>query len=265
MKRVELDPVSRTALVTLRSRADEQKEHNPLFQDEMALKWSNQFLWNEDLKAVYDWKCQASIAIRTYLFDKVAHEFVNTHSSSLVVELGAGLSTRFYRIAHSEMTWIDLDRPKIQSLRKQVEGDLPNHSLIIGSVCDFDWMNRLPKISPSRILFIAEGLLMYLERKEVVSLITELRRRFAGATFLFDAIGDVYRHGLSDKSPRRNIPLKWFIKSEQDLIDLGLSLNNVWPLLKQYPHRWRYLRWLAYLPICSSADLTIEAKLHSLV
>jgi len=75
--------------------------------------------------------------------------------------------------------WYDLDLPEVIAIRKRFFTETPRNHMIASSVLDFHWMDLLPS-NKNPVLFLAEGLLMYLQESEVKSLILELQHRFPG-------------------------------------------------------------------------------------
>ena len=174
--------VPRTMLMTLRGRADEQAFSNPLFQDPLAVEWYKSLPGDEELETLYDSTSQKSLAVRAYHYDRIVLRHIASHSQPIVVELGAGLSTRYYRVGQGVHYWLDLNLPLVIELRRQLETETEQHRLISSSVMDFSWMNAVPDVEPENILFVAEGLLMYFEVTEVQQLIDQIRSRFPRAT-----------------------------------------------------------------------------------
>ncbi|NES08331.1 MAG: class I SAM-dependent methyltransferase [Okeania sp. SIO2F4] len=264
----ELNGVPRTLLLPLRGRADEQAHPHPLFQDPLAVEWLKLLGWDRELDALYPQGSKAfSIvaAIRTYHHDQIASCHIANHSHPVVVELGAGLSSRFHRIGKNAYRWLELDLPVVTELRCKLDTQTQQHQFISSSVLDFDWMDTLPNVAPENILFIAEGLLMYLEVNEVQQLISVMRSRFPGATLDLEVLG------LSTKIYNKifaqiGAPLKWFVKNQEDLTSMGLQVVNAWSMYQLHLERWPWywkllLRFLTQFSYFRNAYLIIETKL----
>ena len=190
-----LSGVPRTLLFTLRARADEQTHAAPLFSDPLAVQWSQSLPWDEELKAIYRSPLQIVFAVRAYHYDRLVSRHIASHPQAVVVELGAGLSTRYQRIGSNAYRWLDLDLPAVTDLRRQLDAETERHQFISKSVLDFSWLDAVPEVSSENILFLAEGLLMYLEPREVREIINRLRSRFPGATLLADVLGHIIAKG----------------------------------------------------------------------
>jgi len=264
----ELTDVPRTLLLPLRGRAEEQANSHPLFQDPLAVEWLKLAGWDEELEKFYSKGGKASsiiVAIRTYQHDQIASSHIANHSHPVVVELGAGLSSRFHRIGQNAYRWFELDLPVVTELRSKLDTQTEQHQFISASVMDFDWMNNLPNVAPKNILFIAEGLLPYFEVNEVQQLISTMRSRFPEATLDVEVLGN-YTKTSSKSFSQIGAPLKWFVKNEEDLTAMGLQVVNAWSLYQLYPERWPWqwqllLKFLTQFSYFRNAYLIVKTKL----
>ncbi|NER95852.1 MAG: class I SAM-dependent methyltransferase [Symploca sp. SIO1B1] len=261
----KLTGVPRTMLYTMKTRADEQARPNPLFQDPLAAEWQKLLPMDEDMEAVYNDLAQISWSTRAYHYDQITSHHIANHPDPVVVELGSGLSTRFHRIGQDVKYWLDLDLPEVTDLRRQLDTETEQHQFISASVMDFDWMNAVPDVAPENILFIAEGLLMYLEENQVKQLITQMQSRFPGASFVVDLMGN-FGKLFRKVTIKIGSPHKWFVKNEKDLAAMGLQIVNVDSLYQLYPERWTLhlrLLWqfLTQFPYFRNAYLIVDTRL----
>ena len=264
----ELTGVPRTLLLPLRGRADEQSNPYPLFQDPLAVEWLKLAGWDQELEKYYSKSSKAAsilVAIRTYQHDQIASGHIANYSHPVVVELGAGLSSRFHRIGQNAYRWFELDLPMVTELRSKLDTQTEQHQFISASVMDFDWINNLPSVEPENILFIAEGLLPYFEVNEVQKLLSMIRSRFPGATLDVEVLGN-YSKMFSKMLSQIGAPLKWFVKNEQDLTAMGLQVVNTWPLYQLHQERWPWpwqllLKFLTQFSYFRNGYLIVETKL----
>ncbi|NEO38507.1 MAG: class I SAM-dependent methyltransferase [Moorea sp. SIOASIH] len=265
----KLTGVPRTLLLPLRGRADEQANSYPLFQDPWAVEWLKLVGWDQELEKYYTEAGKLSIvvaAVRTYQHDQIASRHIANHSHPVVVELGAGLSSRFHRIGQNADHWFELDLPVVTELRSKLDTQTEQHQFISASVRDFDWMNNLPNVEPENILFIAEGLLAYFEENEVQQLISTMRSRFPGATLDVEVLGNYAKNKISKNLSQLGAPLKWFVKNEEDLAAMGLQVVNTWPLSQIHQERWPWqwqllFKFLGQFPYFRNGYLIVETKL----
>jgi O-methyltransferase involved in polyketide biosynthesis len=215
---------------------------------------------------------QLGWAVRAHRIDEIVQRHLAVHERAVVVELGAGLSTRYYRVGQQSYRWLELvDLPETIALRRQFEIDSDRHRLLPVSALAFNWLDEVPDGPPASLLIVAEGLLMYFDPDEVQALITRLKQRFLGATLVFDAVGGLTKGKTAQQLAALNAPLKWFIQNEHDLPKLGLTVLEARSLIQemsQYRDRiggYRWIPWLSHLPPLRNAALLIEARLQSVL
>ncbi|MEM7054500.1 MAG: class I SAM-dependent methyltransferase, partial [Pseudomonadota bacterium] len=190
--------------------------------------------------------------IRARVCDDLIHDWYQRSASSrpVVVALGEGLETQFWRVASSRIRWISVDLPEAIALRKQW---LPAHEwmeTVEVSALDFAWMDTIP--SDARPLISASGLLMYFQPDEVKQLLTEIAARWPGAELFFDTISPWFARktirGWKVTSNYSVPPMPWGICVD-DLPDLIRAIPNLKPVRIQhygqpFPRRTRLYNWL---------------------
>jgi len=264
-----LSGVPRTLLLTTRARVEEHQRPDGILRDPDIAQWWPTLSWDPALDPLYSPWVQLTWAVRAHRLDQMVQRHLATYANVVVVELGAGLSTRYYRVGQGCRCWLELDLPEVIALRRQVDTETRQHRFLAASALDFSWLDAVPAGPPETLLILAEGLLMYFEPAQVQQLITRLKQRFLGATFLFDAVGGITRGRWARQMARLEAPLRWFIRDERDIPALGLSVLEVRSLpqdMCRYPHRlgwFRWMPWVSKLPPLRNACLILETKLKS--
>lgn len=152
-----------------------------------------------------------TVALRTRHFDRCVQDFRARAPEGLVVNLGCGLDTRFSRLDDGRLDWVDLDYPEVIELRRHFFENSPRYRMLPASVLDAAWLETVAAWAEDRpVLFLAEGLLMYLQASEVKSLLLRLCQRFARA----ELVAEVVHAGLVEKLQTSRY-LRW--KFEQQL------------------------------------------------
>ena len=186
-----ISDISETLLIPLYARAQETLSKNPVINDRKAVEITEKLnkifaisnsplhkqLAKGKIRRTSNKKLAAFLSIRTRKFDRYCLDFLKRIPNGTIVELGCGLSSRFSRIDNGKVVWYDLDLPEVIEIRKQFFQETTRNHMIASSVLDYKWMEKLPT---KNILFIAEGLLMYLHEEEVKSLILNLQQKFPG-------------------------------------------------------------------------------------
>jgi O-methyltransferase involved in polyketide biosynthesis len=186
MTKAEIITLPETALVTLRSRANEARRPNGVIDDPMAIRLIDALEFDSD-KFDLD-ATRQDIALRALAFDDKARAYLTDHPQATVVALGEGLQTSFWRLdaagLGSEFRWLTVDLPPIIEIRERLLPQSPRISTRAQSVLDFSWMED---VDPRDGVFItAEGLLPYLQPDDALRVIAECARRFPGGQMIFD-------------------------------------------------------------------------------
>jgi methyltransferase (TIGR00027 family) len=171
--------VSDTALWAAAFRAQETMRSDALFRDPFAARLAGPRGF-EIAGALSTAANSISWVTRTYLFDEfLVREIAN--GVDLVLNLGAGLDTRPYRMAlPRDLQWVEIDAPEIVAHKKTVlRGEKPNCSVerISLDLRDLDATRMLLRKLNQRagkIVVLTEGVLIYLSAKDVAGLASEL-------------------------------------------------------------------------------------------
>ena len=208
--------ISETLLIPLYSRAIESKSENPLIYDKKAIEITDELnkIFEQSNSVLYQnlakgksrkrnsKKLNVAMALRTRKFDRYCTSFLDKNPNGIIIELGCGLSTRCSRLDNNTMTWYDLDFPEVIDIRKDFFKESERYHFIASSVLDFEWMNRI-KEKNKEILFIAEGLLMYLQEKDVKKLILNMQKSFPGCYLACEVVNSYLVKALKRKMWRK--------------------------------------------------------------
>ena len=206
------------------------------------------------------WLSQTGVAVRTAILDREAGRFISQYPDGLIINLGCGLDTRFFRLDNGRISWIDLDLPRVIELRRQVlllqeESERKTHHsryrITAASVLDPSWTGDIHP-EGRRVLIIAEGLLMYFDPGEVKTLMGHLADEFPGARMLFEMMTPFlaarsHRHATVNHT---RAVFKWGITSGRAVEAFHGSIRFVteFNYFDFYRKRWKWLRWPALIP-----------------
>lgn len=121
---------------------------------------------------------------RAALFDAEIRRFMSCHPDPLVVALGEGLETQFWRVDDERLRWISVDLPDVIRLRQAVMPFSERITHVACSVLDTRWMSQARCDRP--LLITAQGLFMYLRPRQVTELLRTCAQRCPGSTLVFD-------------------------------------------------------------------------------
>ena len=180
-RKVALTSEQETLLITLYAKA---QPDNPLFFDPMAREILNRVEYDfASLNVPY--KTVVLVCQRAKKIDAVTRDFLAEHPGGVVLQLGCGLDSRFWRVDDGRANWYDLDMPAVVELRRHFFPDSERTQLIASSVTDLEWMDRVTA-DGRPLLVVAEGLLMYLGEADVRRLLLRLYETFPGCRLIAD-------------------------------------------------------------------------------
>ena len=246
----QLKSVSETALITLWSRAVEQKQAEPILIDTMATSMLDRIDY-DFTKFESAWKSQVGVCIRAKLIDDQVRAFMQKHPDSVVVSLGAGLDSRFFRIDDGRVHWYDVDLAPVIEMKKKFIQPQERYTMFSGSMFETDWMETMLS-HQAPILVIIEGVLMYFDAEDVSDFLLEIVDTLVGATIIFDSIHPhlVSHSDKHDSVKHMDAPFKWGIKDKHAItaIDSRLQVVEVKSLFDFYPKRWRWVWYVTRVP-----------------
>lgn len=174
--------VPATALWTLRNRAVEALRPDSTYEDPESVRLY------ETIDYPYDdfGGPSQTHPLRALTFDNAIRDFRAEHPDGVVVALGEGLQTSFWRLADPAVRWVSVDLPEMIALRERLLPAEPHLTHVAASALDRSWFDAVEPGTPT--FLSAEGLFMYFERADVLSLIADCAARFPGGRLLFDSI-----------------------------------------------------------------------------
>ena len=123
----------------------------------------------------------AAVVARAKHFDGWTAEFLAVHERAVVVNLGAGLDSRVWRIDPGPgVTWYDVDFPEVIEVRRELFPQRENYQMIGSSVTAPAWLEHIRADVPA--LVVAQGLVMYLRPDEGRDLFRRIADHFPSGT-----------------------------------------------------------------------------------
>lgn len=250
-----LSGVAETLLLPLYVRALESKRPDALLVDDKAVAFVAQR--GADLARIknvrMDEEDRVTLVLRNREFDRHARTFLARHPRAVVVHIGCGLDSRFERVDDGQVDWYDLDLPEVISLRRELLGDeAERYHLLATSVFDSPWLDTVSVHRPRPFLFMAEGVFMYCEERDLRALIRILRERFPGSELVFDAFSPfmVRANNLRLRMSRSPIDARytWGLRHGRDLEawSEGVRLLEEWFPLDRPEPRLARVRWIRH-------------------
>jgi O-methyltransferase involved in polyketide biosynthesis len=247
----DLSDVSETLLIPLYLRAAESKRPDALLKDEKAIELINQIDYDfSGFKGLsFD---QVTILMRARELDRCARVFLAQHPGAVVVDMGCGLDTRFYRVGDQMVQWYDLDLPEVISLRRRLLPETPRCQFIASSVLDLRWMDLVAAEEGQPTLLLAEGVFPYLEETDVKRLVLALKARFPGAELAFDALSPfaAWVHNLHPALKKAAACFRWSLRDDRALEEWSteIRLLGVWHYFDEPEPRLGWSKLLRFFP-----------------
>ena len=225
--KITLTPEQETLLIPLYTKA---QPDNPLFFDPKSQEILRQVEYDfSHLNIPY--KTVILVCQRAKKLDTVTRAFLAEHPPGVVVLLGCGLDSRFWRVDNGKVEWYDLDMSPVIELRQRFYPLSERYHLIASSVTELEWVKRVDATGHP-VLIIAEGLLMYLDETNVRDLLLKMQRAFPRCRL----IADVFSR-MTARSATRHPSLKqtgasigWGIDNPQEIEawSSGIKLIEEW-------------------------------------
>lgn len=217
--KVDLRGAPQTMLATFYAKALDADLPNSVLHD----------TWARDIvdRIEYDWSQTSitaanspAVTTRSAHFDRWARQFLAMHPEAVVLHLGCGLDSRFFRLAPGPgIEWYDIDYPDVARLRTQLYPAAEHYHVVSASVTDPAWLQGIPTDRPT--LLIGEGLTMYLTEQDGVALLRRVVDRFDSGELQFDAFNrlGIKAQWMNAVVRRAGAHLHWAINKPEDILD----------------------------------------------
>lgn len=178
-----------TMLQSFYARAQYSKSKNHKFYDAKAVETVNKIDYDFSA-ASEDSAMGKGVIARTVVFDELVKDFIEKNPDCTVVNIACGLDTRFYRVDNGKITWYNLDLPETIEIRNQIFRESGRVSAIGISALDSSWVNEVKE--RGKMLFVIEGLSMYLTEKENGQILKIIKDNFDNAYILMECLAKVW-------------------------------------------------------------------------
>jgi len=195
---ISLPDVAETGLLTFYCHVIESQTPNPILLDQKAVEVSrllNPVLANSPSRLLRNLakgkvrkELLVHINLRAKKYDEYANSFLMENPDGILVNIGCGMDSRFQRIDNGRLTCFDLDLPEMIHFKQQFYTETDRYHFIAASVFDHAWMDQVAKIGKRPVLFMAEGVFMYLDGEKVKDLILKLQSRFPGSELVCEVV-----------------------------------------------------------------------------
>lgn len=186
-----LTPAQESLFLTLGGRALDSRLPHPFLGDTMADKilattGYDLARFPSLTTKLLDTKSRVfDIAVRAKRLDTVVNRFVGAHPDAIVLDLGAGLDNRMFRIdPPPTIGWYDIDFPVVDTLRRQLLPHTANAHSIGADLTGQHWLDEIPTDRPAVI--VADGLNAFLTEEDFIRLLNRLTSHFPSGELAFN-------------------------------------------------------------------------------
>ena len=184
---VDLTGPPQTMLDMVYARLLDAESAHPVLGDPWAKKLMAQVDYDVEKSPIVKQRRRQtmSIAVRGAQLDIWTRQFLANHDRPIVLQIGAGLDSRFFRVAPgSDVDWYDIDFPDVIALRRRFYPTQDHYHLVASSATDLAWLEAIPADRPT--LLIAEGVSMYLTERDGTALLRRVVERFPAGELQLD-------------------------------------------------------------------------------
>ncbi len=281
--KIDINGVSETLFFILYSRAIESQSKDPIIQDQKSVeivKILDKFFSESNskkLKKLYNRRLSKYYvilkALRTIKFDEYVSDFLSKNQNGVIVNMGCGLDTRFYRIDNEKVEWYDIDLPQVIDLKKHFINENDRYHFISSSLTDYGWMNVLSKHKDQPFMFLAEGVFQYFYENEIKSLIFELQKKFHGCEVVFDVTSTCMKKKQNNRlfnayfkfmtGLDQDVNINFGIKKSQEISSWndGIELLDEWSFFDTKIEKLKFFKLYKFLESVRRTDWIVHYKL----
>lgn len=127
-------------------------------------------------------------AARSVNMDRFIQSFLEHRSNGVIVQLGCGLETTYYRCDNGKTRWYSVDLPHVMEYRRGLLPEQERECYIPGDAFAEDWIKIVHDDVPDApVLIIAGGIFHYFEEHKVIALLRMIRQ-LGNIEVVFDSV-----------------------------------------------------------------------------
>ncbi|MFY9800663.1 MAG: class I SAM-dependent methyltransferase [Methanoregula sp.] len=274
--------IAATSFLTLYCHALESVSDNPILSDPKSVEITTELnktlsLSENTLDRILasgrlDRRLVVHIAIRAKKYDDYARDFLQRFPDGVIVNIGCGLDSRFLRIDNGQGIFYDLDLPEIIEIKKDFFDETSRYHLIASSVLDYGWMEMVRQHT-GPFLFMAEGVFMYLDGKDVRLLVLKIQEKFPGSELVCEMVNSLWlrplvKKMLDFKMQRelhlgKNATFRSGIRNgrEMEQWHSGIQFLDEWSYFDSEEEKLGWLRLFRYIELIRKTQWTVHYRL----
>lgn len=220
MIKPEFDGVTETMLQSFYARALYSKNPKNKFKDEKAEEIVD--LMDYDFsKAKKDVTMHSGVIARSVVLDELVSDYIQKYPDCVIVNIACGLDTRFYRMDNGKLTWYNLDLPEVIKFRNSLFTQTHRVFNLPYNVLDVQWTKQVKQ--SKHMLFIIEGLTMYMTESEVQCMLQIIHDAFDHAYICMETLCPYFvrKEGIEKSIQNTGSTFIWGANSFEDIKDIA--------------------------------------------
>ena len=127
-------------------------------------------------------------AVRSTNMDRYIQDFLKRNPEGIIVQLGCGLETTFFRNDNGKAQWYEIDLDTVIQYRKKLLGEPERDHLIVASAFEKDWIETVRSQHPNAPMLVTASGLFYYFTEDVVVGLFKLLKNYGPVELVFDTV-----------------------------------------------------------------------------
>lgn len=247
---MNLEGVEKTMLLTLFAKAKHSREKNHKFYDPKAMEVISKVNYDFSI-AEKDKFMQLGTIARTIVLDEMVNDYINSHPECTIVNIASGMDTRFNRLDNGKITWYNVDLENSVNYRLKYIEDTDRVKTLAYSAMDSAWAKEI--LIRKDVLFIVEGLTMYLNQNDVEDIINIIDSNFNKCTVFMEIMPPISVKNTKEESIEdTDTKFTWGVEKGYELTNFNPNFKwikdvNLFDGVNVYKPHYRIVTWLPIL------------------
>ena len=247
---MNLEGVEKTMLLTLFAKAKHSQQKNHKFYDSKAIEVISKIDYDFSI-AEKDKFMQLGTVARTIVLDNMVGDYIDAHPKCTIVNIASGMDTRFNRLDNGKINWYNVDLENSANYRLNYIEGTDRVTTLAYSAMDPSWAQEI--LIRNDVLFIVEGLTMYLNPKDVKNILNIIDANFDKCTIFMEIMPPVSVKNTKEESIEdTNSKFIWGVAKGHELTKFNNNFKwirdvNLFDGVNVYKPHYKIITWLPLL------------------
>ena len=142
------------------------------------------------------------MGMRSAVFDCWLIQTMQQLPDAVILHICCGLDSRAERVGTSGHIWYDIDFPAVIAERKKYFQETGSYHMLAADVRELDFLEN---IHGDKAIVVMEGISMYLQREELLQLLSKLCSRFSQVSLQMDCYTEFAAKASKYKNPINDV------------------------------------------------------------